>query len=106
MQVMTTSNMTVFLAGHTHRELIVHRNTTLEIHPWARKKEALKVSQAYRYITVDNGNFDDHAYNLKLERLLSRIQSQRKSSVIGPIFHSIHSIKPMSELSIFQRIQI
>ncbi|KAK8883530.1 hypothetical protein M9Y10_042622 [Tritrichomonas musculus] len=104
MKVITTSNMTVFLAGLT-RELIVHRNTALEIHPWAIKR-GLKGSQAYRYITVDNGNFDDHSYNLKLERLLSRIQSQRKSSVIGPIFHSIHSIKPMSELSIFQRIQI
>ena len=67
MQVMTTSNMTVLLAGHTHRELIVHRNTTLELHPWAIKR-GLKVSQAYRYITVDNGNFNDHAFNLKVDR--------------------------------------
>lgn len=67
MDVMTSSNMTVLLAGHTHRELIVHRKTTLEIHPWAIKR-GLRVSRAYRYITVDNGNFNDHSFNLKVER--------------------------------------
>lgn len=38
MWVMTINNMTVLLAGHTHRELIVHRNTTLEINTWAIKR--------------------------------------------------------------------
>lgn len=57
MQVMTTNNMTVLLAGHTHRELIVHRNTTLEIHPWAIKRGS-----------VFHRLFGDHAFNLEVER--------------------------------------
>ena len=31
-------------------------------------KKRLRVSQAYRFITVDNGNFGDHAFNLEVER--------------------------------------
>lgn len=67
MDVMTTSNMTVLLAGHTHKELIIHRNATLEIHPWAIKR-GNRIAQAYRFVTVDNGNFNDHAYYLKIPK--------------------------------------
>lgn len=66
-EILSSSNLTSILVGHTHHERVVHRNGTIEIQSISVKDSIFK-GRGYNLISIDNNGFSYHSFNLIHER--------------------------------------